>query len=105
MSVETGEWLVKEEPFTAHTCSTPLRDLAVVIPGWDDRRTAVVGKVPDGQVGDVWKCSACSYCWQIMRNPGVTRGGYSPAFDEWVKLSAGRSRRLTRRAVKAKGLV
>lgn len=96
----TGFRLVEHPPPDDHRCPVPLREKRYYLPaawaegGRTDLYHAV--QVPDGHLGDVWQCATCVRCWRLRHNPGQTRGGYSPAYDEWVRISRWRARWLSR---------
>lgn len=100
-------WIVRQPaPAETHHCDPPTREHHIYVPcgpaaqyprpegcigtGKDcpvhGDRSVSFGALPDGQVGDVWRC-ACGHAWKIAA-PAPLRdyGGYSPRGPErWVK--------------------
>lgn len=76
-------WVRRSDPADDHCCDQPMREVVSQIPpqlvGSDGRPMELREQVPDGRVGDLWRC-ACGALWRIGHacDPCDRTGGRLP---------------------------
>ena len=81
-------WLRHADPETQHTCTPPMHEWvfkvpkAFVAPDRVDDPPVHREQRPDGQAGDVWRCT-CGRLWMIVMVGGSIGGYYVIPRAEW----------------------
>lgn len=97
-------WIRHQPRAAEHDCPTPTRQVRTELPppppppnakaGWEPGPQAYAHmRVPDGSIGDLWRCDDCGRLWRFMDRPDFNNGrvhelrhpGWEPA-SLWQRI-------------------